>query len=261
MGGSHGHGADQGERLYVHGHSVVHRLPAHVKTVALLAFVFTVVATPTEQFWAFGVYALLLIAVVAVARIPVRTVTTRMLVEIPFVFFAVLMPILGPDPRVDVLGVGLSQPGLLAAWGIMAKGTLGVVGSITLAATTPARDLLLGLERLRVPDLFVQIAGFMLRYSHVVTAEMERMRIARESRGFHATGPRQWKVLAQSAGALFIRSYERGERVHLAMLSRGYTGTMPNLGTAVAVRRDWVVAATLPAAALVACLLAWTVSS
>jgi cobalt/nickel transport system permease protein len=53
------------------------------------------------------------------------------------------------------------------------------------------------------------------------------MKIGRESRGFSARNPRHWPVLARSAGALFIRSYERGERVHLAMLSRGYTGKMP----------------------------------
>ena len=55
------------------------------------------------------------------------------------------------------------------------------------------------------------------------------MRIARESRGFQARDVRHLQVVAQSAGALFIRSYERGERVHLAMLSRGYTGTMPTI--------------------------------
>jgi cobalt/nickel transport system permease protein len=69
--------------------------------------------------------------------------------------------------------------------------------------------------------------GFMVRYLDVVTQEMRRMRIARESRGFDGRDVRHWPVLARSAGALFIRSYERGERVHLAMLSRGYTGTMP----------------------------------
>jgi len=56
---------------------------------------------------------------------------------------------------------------------------------------------------------------------------MERMRVARASRGFDAKGIRHWRVLANCAGALFIRSYERGERVHLAMLSRGYSGELP----------------------------------
>jgi cobalt/nickel transport system permease protein len=73
----------------------------------------------------------------------------------------------------------------------------------------------------------VQIMAFMVRYLEVVTGEMQRMKVAREARGFRASNPRHWPVLARSAGALFIRSYERGERVHLAMLSRGYTGTMP----------------------------------
>ena len=67
----------------------------------------------------------------------------------------------------------------------------------------------------------------MIRYLDVVTTEMQRMKIARESRGFTARNPRHWPVLARSAGALFIRSYERGERVHLAMLSRGYDGRLP----------------------------------
>jgi cobalt/nickel transport system permease protein len=147
---------------------------------------------------------------------------------VPFVVFALLMPLVGTGPRVDVLGLSVSEEGLLAAWGLLAKGTLGVMASLTLAATTELRDLLVGLERLRVPTQLVQILGFMIRYLDVVTDEMRRMRIARESRGFGAGGRgrwwRAWPVLARSAGALFIRSYERGERVHLAMVSRGYTG-------------------------------------
>lgn len=109
----------------------------------------------------------------------------------------------------------------------MAKGTLGVLASLTLAATTEPHDLLAGLERLRLPHLMVQIIGFMVRYLDVVTSQMSRMKVARISRGFSARNPRHWPVLARSAGALFIRSYERGERVHLAMLSRGYTGRLP----------------------------------
>ena len=99
--------------------------------------------------------------------------------------------------------------------------------AIILSTSTTAREILRGLERLRLPVLMVQIASFMLRYVNVVNDEMERMKVARESRGFEATGMKSWKVLATAAGALFIRSYERGERVHLSMLSRGYEGVLP----------------------------------
>ncbi len=242
----HHHGHDVGERLYVHRHSAVHRLPPEAKTVAAVAFIFTVIATPNDQFWAFGVFAVALIALAILARIPAAVIVPRMVVEVPFLLFAALMPFTGPEPDVEVLGLSLSQAGLLAGWGIVVKGTLGVVTSILLAATTPARDLLLGLERLRVPQLLVQIATFMLRYVHVVADEMHRMSLARRARGFEATGIRSWPVLAQSAGALFIRSYERGERVHLAMLSRGYAGRIPELTPHVTTAADWGTAMTLP---------------
>ena len=162
------------------------------------------------------------------SRVPATYLLKRMVVEVPFVVFAVLMPFIATGPRVEVLGVAVSAGGLAAAWALLVKGTLGVLASLTLAATTEPRDLLGGLERLRVPSLLVQIMGFMVRYLDVVTDEMRRMRVARESRGFNARDVRHWPVLARSAGALFIRSYERGERVHLAMLSRGYTGTLPD---------------------------------
>jgi cobalt/nickel transport system permease protein len=225
-------GAGHGHKLHYHGHSPVHRAPAHLKVLALLGFMLLVVATPRGWYLAYAAYLLLLVAVVAVSRVPATYLVKRMLVEVPFVVFAVLMPFIATGPRVDLLGVAVSASGLAAAWALLVKGTLGVLASLTLAATTEPRDLLAGLERLRVPSLLVQIMGFMVRYLDVVTDEMGRMRVARESRGFNARDVRHWPVLARSAGALFIRSYERGERVHLAMLSRGYTGTMPRLRVA-----------------------------
>jgi cobalt/nickel transport system permease protein len=221
MGGPHGH------TLHFHGHSPVHRAPAHLKVLALLGFVLVVVATPREWFWAYAGYAAVLAGVVALAKVPPTYLLKRMVVEVPFVLFALMLPFFAHGPRTEVLGLSVSEHGLLAAWGLLVKGTLGVLASLTLAATTEPQDLLVGLERLRMPSLLVQIMGFMVRYLEVVTTELQRMKVARDSRGFDARDPRQWPVLARSAGALFIRSYERGERVHLAMLSRGYTGKMP----------------------------------
>jgi cobalt/nickel transport system permease protein len=223
-------GAGHGHKLHYHGHSVVHRAPAHVKLVALLGFMLVVVATPRDWYPAFALYAVLLLAVVAASRVPPTYLAKRMVVEVPFALFAVLVPFVAHGPQVEVLGVSVSEPGLVAAAGLLMKGTLGVLASLTLAATTEPDDVLRGLQRLRMPDVLVQIMGFMIRYLDVVTGEMGRMLTAMKSRGCNPRSPRHWPTLARSLGALFIRSYERGERVHLAMLSRGYTGTLPTGG-------------------------------
>ena len=236
--------------LFRHGDSIVHRLPAHAKVLALLGFVLVVVATPRERYWAFAGYAALLAGVAVVARLPAGFIARRMVVEIPFVAFAVLLPVVSGGARVDVLGVSLSQDGLLSGWNLLAKGTLGVVASILLAATTDARMLLMGLQRLRLPARLIEIAAFMVRYVEVVVADMQRMRIARESRAFQARHIGHLKVVAQAAGAMFVRTYERGERVHLAMVSRGYAGAMPLVDMRPALVAPAALAAALPAAAL-----------
>jgi len=241
--------ADPTRRLYRPGDSAVHRLPPHCKLLALFGFVAAVVSTPRQAYWAFGAYAVLLVVVAAISAVPAGFVVRRMLVETPFVAFALLLPFVARGPTVRLWGLTVSHDGLLGAWNILAKGTLGVVAGVLLAATTESRTMLIGLHKLRMPAQLVQIMSFMLRYAGVITAEMGRMRIARESRGFLARDLRQAPAVARSAGALFIRSYERGERVHLAMLSRGYTGTMPTILDAPATRAHWAAAATLPLAA------------
>lgn len=251
-------GAGHSHKLYRHGHSPVHSLPPHCKLIAAFGFVLVVVCTPREAMWAFAGYAALLAAVAALAGIPPGALLGRLVIEIPFVAFALLMPFVVPGEQTTVLGLSVSVPGLWGAWNILAKGTLGVATSVILASTTELRSLLLGLQRLRLPPLLVQIASFMIRYGDVIADEMRRMSIARRSRGFEARGVRQWGVLAKSAGALFIRSYERGERVHLAMVSRGYTGVMPVIDEVSASRAQWAYAATLPLAALGVCLMGWT---
>jgi cobalt/nickel transport system permease protein len=223
MSGPHGHG----HALYYATDSPVHRVGAHLKILLLLGFMIMVVATPGHWYAAFAGFLGVLLIVVALSRVPPTYLLPRMVVEVPFLVFALLLPFVALGPRTEVLGLSVSEPGLLAAWTLLAKATLGVIGGLTLAASTEPQDLVRGLERLRLPNTMVQILSFMIRYLEVVGDDLRRQQIALASRGFSARSPRQWPVLARSAGALFIRCYERGERVHLAMLSRGYTGRMP----------------------------------
>jgi len=187
---------------------------------------------------------------VVVAKLPAPVVSRRLAVETPFIVFAVLLPFVATGPRVDVLGLELSQSGVLGAWNVLAKGTLGVIAAILLSATTGPRDLLAGLERLRLPSTLVAILSFMVRYMSVVSDDLHRMRIARESRGYTGGRAGHLKAIAGGVGALFVRSFERGERVHLAMQSRGYTGRMPLLSTQGASSSDWLQGLSISLAAV-----------
>jgi cobalt/nickel transport system permease protein len=253
-------GAGHAHPLHLPGTSPVHRLPAEVKIVAAVLGLLCVVATPRGAFAVFGGYLLLLAAVWAVAQIPPGWIARRSLIETPFVVLAVLLPFAGGAPHVEWLGLTLSEPGLLGAWNILVKGTLGVLTSLTLAATTPMRELLLGLQRLHAPTLAVTIATLMLRYVDVIVAEARRMRVARLSRGHDPRFLWQVGATARGVGALFVRAYERGERVHLAMLSRGWEGRMPPLSDSPTTPRAWLVGLAPVPVALALAVTGWVIA-
>ena len=253
MGTGHAH------PLHLPGASPLHRAPPQCKIAASLLFVLAVVATPREAVWAYGLYALLLAGLARVAGVPLPLLARRLVIELPFLLFAVLLPVVGQGERVEVLGVPLAREGLWAAWNILVKGTLGVTASLLVAATTPVPELLRGLERLRLPRAFTTVAGFMVRYADVIADELRRMCVARLSRGYDPRWIWQARAVAATAGALFIRSYERGERVYLAMVSRGYAGSMPVLDELAASRRQWLAALTVPATAALVAAAAWGV--
>lgn len=250
-------GAGHAHTLYVHGHTRIHRVPPHVKVAAAVAFVLAVAVTPRSTLWPYAVDAAVLVAVIRAARLRAGFVARRALVVLPFVVFALLIPFVSSGDRIDVLGVPVSQEGLVAAAHVLAKALLGVTTSIVLAGTTELPRILAGLDRLRVPPVLTQIAGFMLRYLEVVGGELRRMRTSMTARGYDPRWITQARPVAAASGALFVRSYERGERVHRAMLARGYDGTMPRLHDDTATADDWVRGLAPAAVALAASLIGW----
>jgi cobalt/nickel transport system permease protein len=230
-----------------------------VKIVALLAFVLAAVAIPREAFWAHALAGSLLIGVILLAELPAGFVARRMTVEVPILIFALLLPFFGRGETTEVMGVDLSVEGLWGAWTILAKATLGVGASIVVSATSTVPDLIRALGRLHVPKVITAIAGFMVRYLDIVAGEFSRRRVAMASRGYEPRWLWQGGPLAQSAGSLFIRSFERGERVHQAMVARGFAGRLPVYGDEQATPRQWLVGMTVPAATVILALLSLTV--
>ena len=228
-----------------------------MKLAATVLFVVAVVATPREAFWAFGAHAALVVAAATIGRLPPGFMARRLLIEVPFLLFAVFLPFFGRGERVEVLGVALSQEGLWAAWNVIAKATLGTAASVILAATTPVPDLLKAFGRLHFPRVLVAMMGFMVRYLDVVIGELGRMRIALQSRAYHPRRFGEARALGAVAGTLFVRSYERGERVYLAMAARGYQGVMPELESAAAPAGQWAAALAVVALAAAVATMGW----
>lgn len=231
------------------------RLPAHGKLLALLTFVLVVVATPAASWWAFGCYFGLLLGCLAYARLAPLMVARRCLVELPFLVFAAVLPFVALGPRVEVFGLSLARDGLIGGATLACKATLGVLAAVLLASTTSPRDLLVGLEKLRLPSVFVAIVSFMLRYAGVLRDDLQRMRVARLARGGSDGAAARLVAVAGAVGSVFVRSFERGERVQVAMFSRGYTGSMPRLSQQSTRPGDLLICALLPAAASVVLLV------
>lgn len=253
MGGAHAH------PLHLPRPSPLHRLRPQCKLAALFLFVLAVVATPTRAIWAFGVFAAVVVGLAVVAGLPLTRLARRLVIEVPFVAFAVFLPLVGQGERVDVVGLSLSVDGLWGAWNILVKGTIGVAATVVMTATTAVPEILRGLERLRFPRTITSVMTFMVRYGEVITDEMGRMRVARESRGYDPRWLWQARAVAASAATLFIRSYERGERAYLAMVSRGWQGYLPALSEDAAPRSQWAAAMALPLMAAGVASTAWLV--
>jgi cobalt/nickel transport system permease protein len=98
---------------------------------------------------------------------------------------------------------------------------------VVLSSTTPFPALLGGFDALRTPRTITLTVGLLWRYLHVFGEEFQRLRRASAVRGYQPRWLWQAGVIAACIGTMFVRSYERGERVHQAMLARGYDGTMP----------------------------------
>jgi cobalt/nickel transport system permease protein len=226
--------------------SPIHRLDPRAKIVGLAGITLVAVSTPLPAWPAFAACALALTVIAAAARVGPATVWPRVRVIVPLVFFvAAFVPFVRGGPTVQAGPFALSEAGLATFALVTVKATIGALGAVLLAATTSFPDILHGLERLRAPRLLTVIAAFMYRYVFVIADEARRMRSALAARAYRPRHLGQAAALGRMVTGLFLRSYERGERVYVAMIARGYAGTMPRLAVLAFRRADTAFLAAL----------------
>jgi len=204
------------------GTGPLHRLDARVKLIAAVAFVAAIVATPVGAWRALGALGLILAFLVGLSGVAIRELFRRWVVFFVLVGFVAVMVAPAHPARVSY---GL---GVIAAT-ILIKNSLALFTIVVLASVTPFPRLLGALRKLGVPPVLVMTLQFMDRYRHVLMDETVRMARARRARTFDRRRALSWTLLSGLIGILFLRTFERAERVHGAMIARGWTGALHSL--------------------------------
>jgi len=212
--------------------SIIHCLDPRVKVIFFFVLILVIVSTPPQETVRFLGYFLMLLVLVLLSRIPLPFVFVRSLVIIPFVLLtAIFIPFfkggeVAGSYNFLTLHLTISHKGILIFQNILIKSWLSVLSLTILTSTTKFSFLLKALETLKIPRVLILIASFFYRYMFLLVDQIMKIKNARDSRSFKKNPVYQFKVIGYMIGELFIRTYERAERIYLAMLSRGFNGTI-----------------------------------
>lgn len=217
-----------------------HYLTPRTRLLCVLLFVFATALTPNGQWPTWAVYAAGLAILIGVSRVTLTVLLKRVAIELSFVSVVLLGTLFRTGGEVvwQWGWLKITSVGLTVLGSVTLKVLLSLLMVNLLTLTTSIPSLLHGLATLRVPPLLVAIFASMYRYLGVLVEEITTMRRAAASRNL--TSNRRWYrlVVGNTIGALFLRTYDRGDRVHQAMLARGYTGSLPTTTTPHTGRRD-----------------------
>ena len=207
------------------GNTFIHRLDPRVKLLA--AFLFSAATSVSGRFFPLFLSLILSIGLLAAARLPLKTVIMRLLFANLFIFFLwIIIPITMKGEiiyRIDFINI--TKEGLLYCSMLTIKSNAIIIILIALTATMPVFTLGRAMGFFKVPTKIVNLLIFSYRYIHSILFEYKKLKEAMEIRGFQPkTNMQTYRTYAYLVGMLMVKSHDRAERVHSAMLCRGFNG-------------------------------------
>jgi len=247
------------------GESRVHKSSASVKLALAVAYIIAVNLTPPGAWLAYGLHALAVTAALVAARLPGRAVTARVAAAAPFLLLAVLgLPFAEGGRVIATLRIGrrlwaVTDAGLQALATVTARAGLSLLAAIVLGLTTPFADMVRAMQRVGFPAELAQVLLLMVRYLELLVDEAQSLIRGRAARSAadpalpRVGGTLLWRarVTGTMIGTLFLRAYERSERVYQAMLARGFDGEIRTLARVRPTRGE--LTAALAGIGLMAC--------
>jgi cobalt/nickel transport system permease protein len=242
----HFHSHNYSFEQFAHLISPIHNLDARVKIIAFFSLIIAAVLTSPDNLARFTAFIVTLGYLFLISGIPLKYALIRSTIIFPFVILVALFAPFLPTGAISSYNLGflsLNKNGLIVLWNVAIKSWISVLTIILLHSTTPFPKLLKAFQQLKVPTIFISLLTFLYRFMWLLSEEARRMKRAKDARTSQASVKKerglvgikshfnywfwQLQVIGNMIGSLFIRTYERAERVYAAMLARGYTGTVP----------------------------------
>ena len=188
----------------------LHKLNAKTKIILLFAILLLIIFSPIRHFTLFLFYGLAVAALIYLSRVPLRFIFKRVAEIAPFIIIISISTL-------------FKKQGYILFLNCTVKAILAIVLILIASSTTRFSHLLETLRQFKVPNIFIHLLSFMYRYSFLLEDEFLRISRAYQSRNINNKDNfSKVKILSNILGTIFIRTYERAERVYLAMCSRGY---------------------------------------
>jgi cobalt/nickel transport system permease protein len=200
--------------IYADLNTPLHKLGAKTKIVFWVAFLLLIILSPGRRI--ILVYGALVTLLAYLSKVPVKFIFKKLAEVMPFVIVVALAAL-------------FKKNGIALFLNCAVKAALAIILTLVIFSTTKFTLFLEALKQLKVPGLFISILSFMYRYSFLLEDQLLRAKRAYESRSVNGKNNfGKVRILCNILGIIFIRVYERAERVHLAMCARGYTSEQSN---------------------------------
>jgi len=240
-------------------YGALRRLNAAGKVLCCGVFIVCVVGLPPSELPKMAVLGGIIVLLWLAAALSPLLLVKRLGIALPFVLMVGLsVPFLAAagHPIVTLPGnLVISDEGVWLFVSIMVKAALCITALSLLGVTTSSQELLSALRQLRFPALLLTVLLLTARYLLILQGEARRMMQARDARGGSQSLLRRLKTTGTMVGSLFLRGYERAERIGQAMAARGFDGTLPVINRTRFTGRD--AAVTLLFVAAITTLTLW----
>jgi len=198
------------------------RADPRAKLLLTLAAVTAVASEPNGELGAYPFYAGLLGLLAFSGLVRPLQLLRRCLPAIPFIVMAAALPLVS-------IWLDEASPAEARSFAtsVLLRSGFSIVLLVVLTETTPFADLLQAMRAMRAPEALAAITTLMYRYIFVLFDEWRRVSQARACRTAGKLRMPALPFYGQQLALVFVRSWERSERVHAAMNLRGFTGALP----------------------------------